>query len=402
MRILLVTQYFYPENFKSNDVAFELSKRGYEVDALVGIPNYPEGQYFKGYGLFKKRHEIINGVNIYRAFQIPRGKGGWRLPINYYSYVISACFWIIFYMSWRKYDCIIGHATSPIFQAYPAILLRKFRKIPFYNWVLDLWPPSIMNDPKNTISRLAYKAVEQQVRFIYKRSDKLLISSLLFEKHVLQYGGNLEQIEYFPNWSDDMVYKGDKPDSLVLPEGFTIMMAGNLGKSQDLESVSKLIIELKDVPELIWVFVGDGSQKGWLDEFIKDNKLETKCFAIGRKPYNDMPYYFSKADALLISLKANSDQLNSVVPARLISYMSAGKPILGMVGKGGAYLINEAQCGYSVGAGEFQNMSNVIRKILNDRKILLEMGLKGRYYFEKYFTKEKCISHLCDIIESNK
>ena len=122
MRILLVTQYFYPEVFKSNDLAFELVKRGHQVDALVGIPNYPEGKYFKGYGIFKKRHEVVNGVNVYRTFQTPRGKGGWRLPINYFSFVISGCLWVLFLFVWKKkYDCIIGHEPSPIFQAYPRL-----------------------------------------------------------------------------------------------------------------------------------------------------------------------------------------------------------------------------------------------------------------------------------------
>ena len=102
MRILLVTQYFYPEVFKSNDLAFELARRGHHVDALVGIPNYPEGKYFKGYGIFKKRHEVVNGVNVYRVFQTPRGKGGWRLPVNYFSFVIFGCLRVLFQFAWKK------------------------------------------------------------------------------------------------------------------------------------------------------------------------------------------------------------------------------------------------------------------------------------------------------------
>ena len=126
MRILLVTQYFYPENFKSNDIAFELAKRGHEVDALVGIPNYPEGKFCNGYGIFKKRYELVNGVHVYRAFQTPRGKRGWRLPVNYLSYAFFASLWILFKFVWEKrYDCVIVHEPSPIFQTLPAILYKK-------------------------------------------------------------------------------------------------------------------------------------------------------------------------------------------------------------------------------------------------------------------------------------
>ena len=400
MRVLLVTQYFYPENFKSNDIAFELVKRGYKVDALVGIPNYPEGKFYNGYGIFKKRHEVVNGVHVYRAFQTPRGKGGWQLPINYFSYVISACFWVLFKFAWRKYDCIIGHEPSPIFQAYPAILLRKIRKIPFYYWILDLWPPSIMNNPKSVLSRFAVKSVKKQVRFIYRQCDKTLISSRLFEKHILDYGGNVNQIEFFPNWSDDML-KIEKTELAVsLPEGFIIMMAGNLGDSQDLESVSKLILELQDIKEIKWVFVGDGSKKQWLDRFIEENNLKSTCYAVGRHPYSMMPSFFAKADALLLSLKSSSEQLDCVVPARLQSYMSAAKPVFSMIGRGGAEVIREAKAGYSVAPGNYKELASVIRDALNNKNELAQKGNNGRSFFEQHFTKDICIDNLCRIIEN--
>lgn len=401
-RVLLITQYFYPEIFKSNDIAFELVKRGYEVDALVGIPNYPEGKYYEGYGIFKKRHEVVNGVHVFRAFQTPRGKGGWRLPINYFSYVFSASLWVLFKFAWRKYDCIIGHEPSPIFQAYPAIILRSIRKIPFYYWILDLWPPTIMNNPKSMMSRFAVKMVQKQVRFIYKRCDKTLISSRLFEKHILDYGGNNSQIEYFPNWSDDMLLGEKKELNIALPDGFIIMMAGNLGDSQDLESVSKLILELQDIEEIKWVFVGDGSKRQWLDSFIKDYKLDNTCYTVGRHPYSMMPSFFAKADAMLLSLKAASKQLDRVVPARLQSYMSAAKPVFAMIGTGGADVIKEADAGYCAAPGDYKGLAEQIRAALQNRDELQKKGKSGRSFFELHFTKEKCISNLSRIINDKR
>lgn len=401
MKILLITQYFYPENFKSNDIAFELVKRGYEVDALVGIPNYPEGKYYQGYGLFKKRHEVVNGVHVYRVFQTPRGKGGWRLPINYFSYVLSACVDILFYFAWKKYDCVIVHEPSPIFQAYPAILLKALRRTPVYLWVLDLWPPSIMNNPSNALSRFAVTLVNKQVKFIYKWCDKLLISSKMFERHVMEHGGTSNKVVYYPNWSDDMLQKASDRPLIDLPDGFVIMMAGNLGQSQDLETISKLILETKDMDDLKWVFVGDGSQKKWLDDFIQQHNLAERCYAIGRKPYSEMPDYFSKADAFIISLKANSEQLDCVVPARLQSYMSGAKPVLGLIGMGGGKIIEESRCGYVAPPGDYKEMARIIRKVQNDREAFASLGINGREYFEKHFTKEKCIDHLCEIIEGS-
>ena len=198
MRILLVTQYFFPENFKSSDIAFELAKRGHEVDALVGIPNYPEGKYYKGYGIFKKRREVVNGVHIYRAFQTPRGKGGWRLPVNYLTYVISGCIDVLFLFAWKKYDCVICHETSPIFQAYPGILLSRLRKIPFYMWVLDIWPDAMRSGGGIKNEKLIGWA-DRRVNRIYESCTKILISSRRFTESIMPKGDFADKIEFFPS-----------------------------------------------------------------------------------------------------------------------------------------------------------------------------------------------------------
>ena len=144
MKVLLVTQYFYPENFKSNDIAFELVKRGYDVTVLTGIPNYPSGSFFKGYGIFKNRKQVINGVQIYRVLLLPRGKGkGLRLALNYFSWAFFASFRAFFLALLKRYDAILVHEPSPITQGIPAIVVKKMLHIPMYFWVLDLWPESL-------------------------------------------------------------------------------------------------------------------------------------------------------------------------------------------------------------------------------------------------------------------
>ena len=312
MRILLVTQYFYPEVFKSNDLAFELARRGHHVDALVGIPNYPEGKYFKGYGLFSKRHEVIDcsygnrkgKVNVYRCFQTPRGKGGWRLPVNYFSYVISGCLWVLFFIAWRKkYDCIIGHEPSPIFQAYPALLLRKLRKIPFYYWIMDLWPDAMKSGGGIKNEKLL-NFIDKLVKGIYRQTDKILITSKRFRKPIAQKGDFKDKIIYFPNWSDDILSMSQEYKIPKLPDGFKIMVAGNMGKAQNLEAISEVMIGLKDVPEVKWVFVGGGSRKEWMEQFIKENGLENRAFCLGQYPFKAMPAFMKQADAMLVTLRA--------------------------------------------------------------------------------------------------
>lgn len=399
MRILLVTQYFYPEVFKSNDLAFELAKRGHHVDALVGIPNYPEGKYFKGYGLFKKRHEVINGVNVYRVFQTPRGKGGWRLPVNYFTFVIFGCLRVLFQFAWKKkYDCIIGHEPSPIFQAYPALLLRKLRKTPFYYWIMDLWPDA-MKSGGGVKNEKVLNYVDMLVKGIYNRTDKILITSERFREPIAAKGDFADKIIYFPNWSDDIFQMDDSYKIPPLPEGFKIMIAGNLGKSQNLEAVTEVMLGLKDVPNVKWVFVGGGSRREWLEQFIKDNGLEDRAVCLGQYPFKAMPAFYKQADGMLVTLRAGFPHLEAVVPARLQSYMSAGRPVLAMIGCGGADIIEESQCGYAVPAGDSKALIDVIKeKVLTDRDAFEKLGQNGRDYYQEHFRMDKCIDNLEKII----
>lgn len=399
MRILLVTQYFYPEVFKSNDLAFELVKRGHHVDALVGIPNYPDGKYFKGYGLFSKRHEVVNGVNVYRCFQTPRGKGGWRLPINYFSYVISGCLFVLFYFAWKKkYDCIIGHEPSPIFQAYPALLLRKLRNIPFYYWIMDLWPDAMKSGGGIKNEKLL-NLVDKLVKDIYSQTDKILITSERFREAIAKKGNFKDKIYYFPNWSDDILSMSQEYEIPQLPEGFKIMIAGNLGKSQNLEAVTEVMLGLKDVSEVKWIFVGGGSRREWLEQFIKDNALEDRAICVGQYPFKAMPAFLKQADAMLVTLRAGFPHLEAVVPARLQSYMSAGRPVLAMIGCGGADIINESQCGYAVPAGDSDALIKIIKeKVLLNKDAFSMMGNNGRHYYEKNYRMDLCIDNLEKII----
>lgn len=401
-RILLVTQYFYPENFKSNDLAFELVKRGYEVDALVGIPNYPEGKYFKGYGIFQKRHEVVNGVNVYRCFQTPRGKGGWRLPINYMSFVLFGSLRVLFHLGWKKYDCIIGHEPSPIFQAYPALLLRWMQKIPFYYWIMDLWPDAMMSGG-GVRNKKVLHFVDGLVKGIYKRCDKILITSKPFRRAICEKGDFDNKIIYFPNWSVDMSLVKDDIQLPELPDGFRIMIAGNLGSAQCLDKVAEVIMELKNVPEVKWIFVGDGSKKVWLDKFIEQNNLKGNAITVGRYPSEAMPSFFKQADAMLVTLKGGFKHLEMVVPARLQSYMSAGRPVLAMLGEGGAEIIEESGCGYVVPSGDSKSLARVIReKVLTNRESFEAMGAKGRKYYEENYKLSMCIDNLVEIIENRK
>lgn len=401
MRVLIVSQYFYPENFKSNDIAFELSKRGYQVDVMASIPNYPEGVFYKGYGLFHKRKETVDGVRIYRVFNTPRGRKASKagLAFNYVSYAFNASLWAVWFSVFKKkYDAIIVHQVSPITQAIPAIVLGKLTRAKVYTWVLDVWPEAFISATHINKPGII-KIFDKITNWVYKGSYKILISSRRFVDSISKKGDYADKIIYFPNWSEDMMLKGDTVSIPEMPNGFIIMVAGTMGVSQNLESIVEAANLLRDVTEVKWVFIGDGSRRWWLEEYIREHRLEKTVYWLGRHPYHTMPSFYAKADALLVTLNENYDDLRMVVPARLQSYMSAGKPVLAMIGPGGREIVEEADCGYAVGGNDYEGLADVIRnKVLTDKDGFADKGKNGREYFLKNFTKDNCIDSLEAII----
>lgn len=399
MNILLVTQYFYPENFKSNDIAFELVKRGHKIHVLTGIPNYPDGVYYKGYGLFTKNIETVNKVKIYRAFQLSRGRNNkLRLTLNYLSFVLFGSLWAVFIALINHYDCIIVHAPSPITQVIPGVVVKRLKKIPLYIWVLDLWPEA-MQSGAGISNNYILSFVDKVVKYIYNNTTKILISSQEFGPKIAKKGNYIEKIKYFPNWSEDLLNMPQDYPIPSLPKGFIIMLAGNLGISQDLEAVMKVAIEMKNDKNIKWVLIGDGSQKKYLDDSIIAHNLKQNVFTFGRFPLKAMPSFYKAASAMLLTLSGKHSDLKMVVPARLQSYMAAGRPVLAMIDGAAASLIQETNCGYAVNGGDYFSLATIIReKVLPDLEAFEKLGGNGRNYFEKHFQKDNCINNLCEII----
>lgn len=397
-RILIVTQYIYPETFRSTELAFELANRGYMVDVLCGIPNYPDGHYYDGYGLFSKRIENKDGVKFYRCFQTPRKlfPGTIGLSVNYVTFAICAIFWVIFYFAWKKrYDAIITHEPSPITQLIPAIILGKIRKVKVYSWIMDIWPDSVVSSIGNKKGvRFLKKLLNVVTNWTYRGSDKLLITSKGMAELINRDTDYSHKIIYYPNWSDDLK-KMPIEEIPVLPNGYKIMMAGNIADGLGINSLIALLDEMNDTPEVNFIFVGGGNLQKQMEDECKRKKLNNVYF-MGKQPFSKMPAFYAKADAMLLTLKATTlPHLDVTVPARLQGYMAGGKPVLAMIGKGASDLIKEANCGYAVPAGEYKTLATYIKNtVLKNREAFAKKGENGRMYYEQHFMKEECISNL--------
>lgn len=401
MRVLLVTQYFYPENFKSNDIALELTKRGHEVTVLTGLPNYPEGKIYNNYGFFKNTRENFQGVDVIRTWLVPRGKGGGiRLFLNYFSWAFFASIRALTLSFQQKFDVVLVHEPSPITQGFPAIVVSKIQKIPLHFWVLDLWPESLTS-AGGVNNKMVLSLFEKMVKYIYNNSNKILISSKGFKESILAKGNYAHKLVYFPNWAEDSILKGNADYPIPeLPKGFKIIFAGNIGMAQDVMSIVKAALILKDQLDIHFIFLGDGRSKPQLEQYVGENNLNQTVHFLGRFPLEAMKTFFTKADVLLVSLK---DELifNLTVPAKLQAYMCTKTPILGMLNGEGAAIINDAKCGFSVKAADSEGLA---KQILAMNQMSMEerncLGENGSKYYEENFTMNTCIDNLEFILKN--
>ena len=384
-RILLVTQYFQPENFKCNDIAFELQRRGHDVTVLTAIPNYPKGKYFDGYGVFKRRTEVVDGVKIIRGFVVPRGKGGKiLLSLNYLSYLFSSCI-IALYLALRyRYDAVFVHEVSPVTIGVAATLVKRMQRIPMYFWVLDLWPESL-TAAIGLRNRYILGFFSKMVQWFYRNSDKILISSKGFASSICEKGDFADKIVYFPNWVDGaLTVKSDVPTPEV-PAGFVAMFTGNIGESQDFGTVLDAAERLKSRKDIHFVIVGDGRAKEWLEKQIVERELSQTVHCVGSYPLAAMPATFAKADVLFAALKDEAI-FAITVPAKIQAYMSSGKPIVTMINGEAKLLIEEVGCGIAVEAGDGEAFAEAVAKIADMTQAEREkIGENGRSFAARNF-----------------
>lgn len=398
MKILCVCQYFWPESFRVNDLCQGLIKKGHEVTVLTGIPNYPEGRFYDGYGVLKRTRQIWNSIHIIRTPLFPRLRGAAKdLVLNYLSFMISGCVTaFLFVQKKAKFDVIFVYQLSPITMALPAILLKKILGVPMVLYVLDLWPDSVR--ATNALNnKWMMKLLEKMSMYIYGQCDMILVSSKGFMNELQARGISQQRLEYFPQWAEDSYQTQEvavDENFEFSTDNFYLVFAGNIGVLQGFETIIKAALLLKDYKRINWVILGNGRRKDWLQNQVIDYELQTNFHLLGRKPVESMPFYFSKADVLLVSL-VNDPIINLTLPAKIQSYLASGKPIVGALGGESAAVIEESGSGYSCNPGDANALAACILKLYNmndeERK---NMGLRGKQYCTKNFSREKLLNQL--------
>jgi colanic acid biosynthesis glycosyl transferase WcaI len=402
MKILVVTQYFWPENFRINDLCQGLIDKGHEVTVYTGLPNYPDGEFFKGYSFSGPYRQTLGKINIIRCPLLPRGKNkSLRLALNYFSFFFMASLLAPLLVRGR-FDKIFVYEPSPITVAIPAIVLKYLKGIPMFFWVTDLWPESLeaTGAVKN---KKILSLVSSLVRILYKHSDKILVTSKGFVPRVKNLGGKDSQIIYFPQWAEELFSRAPVAsfsDPLIPEDGLKIMFAGNIGSSQDFETIVKAATLLKDHKNIYFLILGDGLMKKWAEEEVVKLGLQKTFIFLGRKPIELMPEYYSKADVMLMSL-TNTDLFAITVPSKLQSYLASGKPILASMNGEGAEIVREAMAGLISPAGDAKVLAERVLEFSKFSKAeLKEMGERSLKCYQEQFERKKLISHLEEIFTS--
>lgn len=395
MRILIVSQYFWPETFCISDLAELLVRWGHEVEVLTGLPNYPEGRFYKGYGTFRRGERVHRGVVVHRVPIVPRGRGGAvGLCLNYLSFVLSACLLGPF-MCRAKVDAILVYEPSPITVGLPALLLKWLKGCSLLFWVQDLWPESLSATGVVTSKRIL-AAVGRLVRFIYDRCDRVLVQSRSFISSIEKYGVPAEKIVYFPNLVDSRYRplaagEGARPE---LPKGFVVMFAGNIGAAQDFPTILAAAEMLRDHADIHFVILGNGRMHAWVEENVAKRNLGATVHLLGRHPNESMPLFYAQADAMLVTLK-DEPIFALTVPAKVQAYLACGRPVVAAIGGEAARIVEESGAGVACEAenpGQLKDaILTVYRKSEEERR---RMGASARRYFEEHFDGELLVDRL--------
>ncbi len=393
MKILIVSQHYWPENFRITDIAESLSSLENDVTVLTGLPNYPLGYIFLEYKHKKNRNQIHNGVKIIRVKEIGRRQGPIFRFLNYWSYPHFAN--KLVKKLDKDFDIVYIQMSSPIMSANPGLKYAKKYRKKAVMYAMDLWPESLLSGGISNKS-LIYKHYKKVSAKIYSKCDKILVST---KEHI-------DYIKSLPGCSDlDIEYLAQYADTIFEESNYEtidngvidLMFAGNIGKAQSADTIIKAAALLKDNPKYKFHIVGGGSELENIKKLAKELKADNVIF-YGQKPLSDMPELYKLADAMLVTLEDKS-YANMTIPGKVQSYMAVGKPIIGAVNGSCANFIKNNQVGYACNAEDSEALAKLILEI--DEKEIKNIGKNAREVYLRKYSKEKFINKLIETLKDS-
>jgi len=389
MQIAFVSQYFHPEPFSNSEIAQAMQQRGHDIEVLTAVPNYPAGEFYEGYSNRQKRREIWKGISIRRVFTLPRKSGALRLILNYFTFALTAS-WAARFGHWKKPDVVFVSQLSPVLMGLPAIILARRYKVPLVLWVQDIWPESATYT-LGLKKPLLVRPLHWISGWIYRQADHILVQSEAFPPMITRFGIADTRIRIFPNTAPDCYFPVDPKDAkdkakLVPQTGFRIMFAGNIGESQDFDTILDTAKSLRPDTNVQWVIIGSGRDLSRVRKRVAAEGLTDVFHFPGRHPQKEMSAFFAHADAMLVSLK-NTPIFSLTVPYKIQSYMACGKPIIASLDGEGARIVRAAKAGVVSPACNPDALETAIRDMLGKTEQEREqMGRNSLHYFQQNYT----------------
>lgn len=400
----MVSQYFWPENFRVNDLVTALVQRGHEVTVLTGQPNYPEGRVFPEFSADPTRFRSFAGADVIRVPMVPRGeRSALRLLLNYASFALMGSTEGVRLLADREFDSILVYQPSPITSCLPALAVGRSKRAPVLLWTLDLWPETLQAIGVVTSPALL-GLVGRLVTFIYSRCALVLGQSRAFEENVTRLSGDPGRFRYFPQWAEPLFSETDgngiAPELLPFSDTFNVLFAGNIGEAQDFPAILDAAERLRQREDIRWLIVGDGRAAGWVRAEIGRRDLGRAVHLLGRHPIQRMPAFYRGADALLVSLKRDP-VFSMTIPGKVQTYLASGVPLLGMLDGEGARVIDEAGAGLTAPAGDAAGLAaNVERLAALEPGLRSSMGTRGLAYAREEFDRGALLQRLEGWMES--
>ena len=393
MKILVVCQHYYPEPFRITDICEYLVKQGHDVKVITGIPNYPEGVIYDGYNSKETRDEIINGVRVHRCFTVPRKTGFVFRILNYYSYAFSSSRYTSSLK--EKFDVVLVNQLSPVMMAKAAIAYKKKHSVKMVLYCLDLWPESLTAGGVKKGS-IVYRIFHRVSQKIYRKADKILISSKSFSRYFAEEF-DIKETEYLPQYAEEIFDK--KMCRRTADEKVNLMFAGNVGAAQSVETIIKAADKTRNIKSLFWHIVGDGSELENIKNLTEKLQLDNVIFH-GRHPLEDMPKYYSMADAMLVTMKKD-DVISMTLPGKIQTYMAAGKAIIGAIDGETATVIRESESGMCCSAEDSDALARIAIEFMEcDQRT--KFGECSRAFYETNYSKSAVMKKLIEALENTK
>lgn len=395
MNVLVISQYYFPEQLRITDICETLVKNGHNVTVVTGIPNYPEGEIFDGYENSYRTPEIHNGVKILRCNNRPRHKGILNLVLNYLSFV--KCANRIVAKLEDHYDIVYVYQLSPVTLAISAIKYKKKNHVPLYLYCLDIWPESVKSYSSDKVlseNNIVYKVAKYISMKVYENADRIGVSSRSFKSYLMEiHHIQEEKIHYLPQHSDDIGLNEDL--TAENNDCIDIFFMGNVGVSQNTNQIVDAVEIIKSIENFKIHIVGSGSMLEEMKKRVTEKGVEQKFVFYGKKPYADMPKYYKMADACLLTLNGQT-KVGLTIPGKLQNYMAAGKPVIASIDGDASDVIHEANCGICVEADNVKALAKAISEFVIHNDKYAECGMNARKYFEKYFMIDahiKCLEN---------